>query len=138
MITVGDFIHKLFEVSKESADMDLDMARQKGLVEENDILSLCDELDRKTAARLIHCFLKIILREPDEADITPAYELKDLFDCRVCAGHIAQVYLKGIMDKADIEGICIFDGIEKVTAKETDSYIKRIKNRESRMGDCDE
>lgn len=52
---------------------------------------------RQTAAGIVHKYLLNVLRESDEADIRGAYVLKDLFDCRVCVNHVAQVYLKGIM-----------------------------------------
>ena len=39
---------------------------------------------------------------PDLKDISKAYELTDLFDCRVCATHVAQVYCRGIMDAKNL------------------------------------
>ena len=44
--------------------------------------------------------------------IEKAHVLRDLFDCRVCANHVAQMYLRGIMDARDLmpsEGFMWFD-----------------------------
>ena len=57
------------------------------------------ELTRKDAARIIHDFLINIMKEADEIEVSSAYALRDLFECRVCAPHIAQVYEKGIMGR---------------------------------------
>ena len=37
-----------------------------------------------------------------DLDISGAAALKDLYDCRVCANHVAQVYTRGIMDAKNI------------------------------------
>ena len=58
-------------------------------------------LTRATAAGIVHTFLREVLKEEDEADISAAKQLKDLYDCHVCVNHIAQVYVKGIMDVPD-------------------------------------
>ena len=52
---------------------------------------------KKDVARIVHEYLIRVLKEPDETDIRAASALKDLYSCRVCAGHIAQVYVKGIV-----------------------------------------
>lgn len=54
--------------------------------------------ERRHIALAVHEYLRDVLGESDEPDIAPASVLKDLFDCRVCVQHIAQVYLKGIME----------------------------------------
>ena len=38
----------------------------------------------------------------DLQDISKADELRDLYDCRVCANHIAQVYLRDIMSAKEL------------------------------------
>lgn len=76
-------------------------------------------ITRKQAAQIIHNFLRMELREADEIDGSPAYALRDLFDCCVCAGHIIQVYVKGIMDAVTLsEGRLIFDAESYVTEAE--------------------
>ena len=83
--------------------------------------------DRKTAAVLLHIFLLTELKEPDESDISGASILRDLYDCRVCVNHIAQVYLKGIMEACDYRELSktgepgdflLFDGNKTITSEE--------------------
>lgn len=76
-------------------------------------------MTRKTIVSLLHDFLRTELGEPDEIDATPAYVLQDLFDCRVCAGHIIQVYIKGIMEGITLpDGSMIFDAEKPVSGEE--------------------
>lgn len=84
-------------------------------------------MTRKDVVRIVHEFLRTELREPDEIDITPAYILQDLFDCRVCAGHIMQVYVKGIMDGVTLpDGRMIFDTEKKVSPEEWTEIMSRV------------
>lgn len=93
--------------------------------------------ERRAAAEIVHGFLKDVLKEKDIADISPAAVLRDLYDCRVCVNHIAQVYLKGIMDPVEIRGLgadgdeslLIFDGRGILSKKEAEEIIKRVKDR---------
>ena len=57
------------------------------------------KLTRKICARLIQEFMMNVLKVPD-VDWKSASDLKDIYDCRVCANAIAQVYERGIMDEA--------------------------------------
>lgn len=68
-----------------------------GWLEEQDVLWADRLIERRNAARIVHEFLRIELKEQDERNIRKANVLTDLYDCKVCANHIAQVYLKGIM-----------------------------------------
>ncbi len=54
------------------------------------------KLTRKICARIIHEFMFNVLQIPD-VEWKSAGELKDIYDCRVCANAIAQVYERGIM-----------------------------------------
>ena len=92
MMTVYDFEERLFMAVKRRVTDD-DMAEYRRLTSSVDRDM---QLDRKTAALIIHEFLYDVLKEPDEEDISPAFELEDIYECRVCAMHIAQVYSKGI------------------------------------------
>ena len=92
MMTVYDFEERLFMADKRRVTDD-DMAEYRRLTSSVDRDM---QLDRKTAALIIHEFLYDVLKEPDEEDISPAFELEDIYECRVCAMHIAQVYSKGI------------------------------------------
>lgn len=83
-------------------------------------------MTRKNAARIIHDFLRTELKEADEIDIAPAYALQDLFDCRVCAGHIIQVYVKGIMDGVALpDGRQVFDAEKTVFPEELSEILTR-------------
>ena len=54
-------------------------------------------LTRQNAAKTVHEWLKNVRLEPDEQDIEAALRLRDIYDCHACVGHVAQVYVKGIM-----------------------------------------
>ncbi len=101
--------------------------RTDGLIEESDILHADEPIDRGSAARLLHIFIRDLCNIQDERDITAAYELMDLFDCRICAGHIAQVYVKGIMEAADIDEVCIFDRNAQLSQDEAHECISKAR-----------
>ncbi len=88
------------------------LGQEHGWLEYEDELFCNEPVSRKQEARIIHMF---ILKEEgikDIPDISRAEALRDLYDCRVCANHVAQVYLRGIMDAKDIAvngGFLIFD-----------------------------
>ncbi|WP_143405016.1 hypothetical protein [Eubacterium uniforme] len=96
---------------------------EKSWVEEQDLINKDNQIDRRNSARILHMYLLNELNIKDADDITPAYVLKDLFDCRVCANHIAQVYLRGLMESVKIGEICIFD----LHGDVKDEDIKNIK-----------
>lgn len=84
-------------------------------------------MTRKNIVGLIHDFLRTELQEADEVDSAPAYVLQDLFDCRVCAGHIIQVYVKGIMDEIVLsDGRLIFAGEKEVSKEELSDIMTKI------------
>ncbi len=101
--------------------------RKSGWIEEQDILGQNEEVDRRTAARIIHMFMRNVLGIRDMEDITPAYQMKDLFDCRVCAGHIAEVYMRGIIPAVELSGMKIFDVYRNVTEKEAEAMITALR-----------
>lgn len=113
---------------KDPGEMNLQSYRKMGWIEEQDELGVNDELDRRTAARIIHMFMKKVLDIRDLKDIKEAYRLRDIFDCRVCAGHIAEVYLRGIIKPIDMNGILIFDVFGKVSKEEAEKMMTSIKN----------
>jgi len=93
-----------------------------------------DTLLRKEAARIVHNFLRMELQEADAVDGSPAYALQDLFDCRVCAGHIIQVYVKGIMDAVVLpDGRRIFGTDKEVSLCEAEKIVARIFHKEDRI-----
>ena len=132
-ITREDFVRLLF---------DKDPKELAGLIPSENLYYASEEIDRRSAAALIHIFLREIHKEPDITDITPASILRDLYDCRVCVDHIAQVYLKGIMESFDYKELSktgkageflLFDGLKKVTSKEAAEYRDRVLNRAQRL-----
>ena len=97
------------------------------VIDNQDYLHPDDLLNRKAAARIIHHTLLYLMDEIDVSDIRPANVLVDLYDCRTCVLHIAQVYCKKIMgsktitDKASGKTYEIFDmnsGIEQEEMKQ--------------------
>lgn len=53
-------------------------------------------LTKREAARMIHEFMKNVMKLPDK-DWGSAASIKDIYECRVCANAIAQVCVRGIM-----------------------------------------
>ena len=86
------------------------------------------KLTRKICARLMHEFMVNILKIPD-VDWKRAGNLKDIYDCRVCANAIAQVYERGIMDEASDK---IFGLNENVSENEAKKYVDALMNMDRR------
>lgn len=76
----------------------LQYGQQRGWLEEEDISASATELERRTAARILHSFLRRERQEPDETDWRGAEQMRDLYDCHTCVNHVAQMYAKGIME----------------------------------------
>ena len=107
VISIGEFVSRLFALRKESSDAPaapitvaelLRFGHFRGWLEDADERNPTAPLNRQTAARITHEFLRLELNIPDLQNISPATKLKDLYTCRVCANHIAQLYCRGIMD----------------------------------------
>ncbi len=79
-------------------------------------------IKRRTAAGIIHHAL-LCTGETDEEHIEAAFRLKDLYTCKTCVNHIAQVYAKGIMT-ARQDGSFGVD--EKITCKEAGEALSRV------------
>ena len=105
-------------------------AHTRGWLEDQDE-RFCDKnLNRQTAARILHQFMKIELRVPDLQDISPANVLADLYTCHTCVNHIAQVYIRGIMEAQIVErdGVeyKVFNHLEEVSEEEAINIIKKV------------
>lgn len=104
-ITVENFVKQLWTSFFSSDDADLSQLMHyghvKGWLEDQDERDSSSLLDKRTAARIIHMFTKIELHLPDSEDISSAEVLQDLYTCRVCANHVAQVFVKGFMEAED-------------------------------------
>jgi len=135
-ITVGEFAHILIRECGEKP-----VAEEKPFAEENpdakrgnqlsegtasritDGYVAGDLLDRRGAARITHLFIRDVFGIKDLDNINPAEKLRDLYDCRVCVNHIAQIYLRGIMGAVEMKGASgdtfyIFDGKGNVSSQD--------------------
>lgn len=94
---------------------------------ENLVLKISVEkpLDRKTVAKTVHEYLLNTLGIQDEANWDAAKELKDLYDCRTCVNHVAQVYVKGIMSAAHPQEK-VFGMGEPVSSDELAQIVERV------------
>lgn len=121
---------KQFTYSRQFISDDIDFIAwgyEAGWLEESDALGKSSLLERKTAARIVHQFMRNELKEADEDNTSAARKLQDLYDCRSCAGHVMQVYTKGIMDgHNDPTGRFIFGMSEMVSAKEAEEIVCRL------------
>lgn len=102
---------------------------EKGWLEERDRLEAEKPIERRMAAKIVHEFLRRECGEADEADWGPARRLKDLYDCRTCVNHVAQVYAKGIMTGVSEN---IFGMREYVQTKEAAEIAERMADRKRR------
>ena len=82
------------------------------------------KLTRKICARLIHEFMFNVLKVPD-VEWKKAGNLRDIYDCRVCANAIAQVYERGIMDESSEK---VFGLNELVSHDEAQRYVDALMN----------
>ena len=101
-MTREQFIQRLLEVFEEDTADVFSNGLEKGWLEFEDQLYRDDKITRKNIARIIHMYLLKEKRIPDLQDISKASELRDLYDCRVCANHVAQIYLRGIMGAKEL------------------------------------
>ena len=116
----------------------------RGWLEDSDERHPENFLNRQTAARIIHQFMVVELGVPDIADIREAEKMRDLYTCRVCANHIAQVYLRGIMRAQEIEGVdgllsgeagaaqsvLIFNHLGRVTQSEAREAMEGLRSKQ--------
>lgn len=87
------------------------------------------EIERRNAATIVHFLVRDILNIPDKEDVSDSFVLSDLYDCRVCAASIMQVYSRGIM-KAIYplqNGKYIFGGRDAFSDDELDEIINILK-----------
>lgn len=106
---------------------------RQGWLSEQDKTDREAPIVKKHCARIVHEFLRLEQKEPDELDSGPAGKLQDLFDCRVCAGHVMQVYTKGIMDGyRNEEGRYIFGMDDRVSAAMAEDITDRLFHKEKR------
>lgn len=106
----------------------IEEAHRLGLIDKYESEHPESKVLRKDAAKILHLYMLKVLSLKDEEDISPASVLKDLYDCRVCVNHIAQVYLKGIMKAHEYpEGMKLFDSNMELSEAEALEAIKTLK-----------
>ena len=128
-INLKDFVIMLVKpiVKKIETEDSLFYGYRIGWLEEQDIAKSLGFIDRKTAARILHQFMRFELHEPDESNISHASKLQDLYDCRICTGHIIQVYVKGLMDGyLNANNRLIFGMNDVISNKEAIQIVKRL------------
>ena len=118
----------LGEISENMENMEsiCSIGRNQGWLEEQDTVDLTKQLDRRSCARILHMYRMKVLGIKDVEDITSAYELRDIFDCRICTNHIAQIVLSNIMEPVTLGGLRIFDVYGEVSEEEARRYISHL------------
>ena len=157
-ITVGEFVEGLWGMRREwggaalsegaAASLSLsELLRYghfRGWLEDSDERHPENLLNRQTAARIINQFMVVELGVPDIADISGAEKLRDLYTCRVCANHVAQVYLRGIMRAQEIDGVdslesegtgaaqsvLLFDHLGRLTKSEAREAMEGLRSKQ--------
>ena len=156
-ITVGEFVEMVWglragcggaplgEVASASLTQSelLRYGHFRGWLEDSDERYPESFLNRQTAARIIHQFMVVELHMSDVADISAAEKLRDLYTCRVCANHIAQVYARGIMgaeevlpgDAAATQPIWIFNHLKRMSYNEAREAMERLRSSSEGMSE---
>lgn len=96
--------------------------RKRGWLEAQDEIAPKEPINRMTAARILHQFLRLELQEQDEDNWQPAKQLKDLYDCPHCVNHVAQMYVKGIMPPAEPE---VFGMNQNISYEEAEDILQK-------------
>ena len=124
--TIEYDMHEQTSFSSDTFDY-MQYGYHAGWLEDMDITGKDTSLLRKNAARIIHEFMRLELREPDLDDVSCAFKLRDLYDCRVCTKHVMQIYAKGIMEGYYAsDTLYLFGMNEPVSMTEMAGIISRI------------
>jgi len=108
----------------------LDYALYRGIIEDYDITNSNNPIERRSAARIIHEALLMEFLERDEEQWSAAEKLVDLYSCRTCVMHIAQVYVKGIMFARKEN---LFDLEGHLTIYEAADIVVRVLDKNKRI-----
>ena len=137
VISVGEFVFLLVNCKNSSASKNLSLTELlryghfRLLLEDQDETHPENPLNRQTAARILHEFLRIECGLDDLQDISSVTQLKDLYTCRVCTNHIAQVCARGLMHPQEIQTSekeeLIFNHLELVQKNEVQEILKKVK-----------
>jgi rhodanese-related sulfurtransferase len=113
----------------------IDYALHKGIIQDYDMINISNPIERRSAARIVHETLLIEIEEEDEKEWLSAEKLSDLYSCRTCVMHIAQMYVKGIILSRDNN---IFDVKGSLTPAEAAAIVLRMVHREQRRPHTEE
>ncbi|HKL98860.1 MAG TPA: rhodanese-like domain-containing protein [Mobilitalea sp.] len=137
-VTTEQFVTMIFRSSKGELEPMRDgissghlaYALCKGIIEDYDITNRSNPIERRSAARIIHEALLTEFSERDEDEWSAAENLLDLYSCRTCVKHIAQVYVKGIMFSHENN---VFDVKGNISLSEASGIIIRMLDRTKRI-----
>lgn len=133
-ISLKEFVQRLAENCRTDVSDSFERGYETGWLEAQDISGKEQLLNRKTAARILHQFLRLERKEADVDASETAGTLQDLYDCRVCAGHVIQIYTKGIIDGyRTSEGRYVFGMNDPVTEAECGQILERLMHPERRV-----
>lgn len=118
------------EKEKKSGEAALKTAVLRGWAESSELVNPEKPLERRHIAAILHRFTRREMGEKDEDDICRAQVLKDLYDCHVCVNHIAQVWLKGIMESPAPD---VFDMNGFMSISEAAKTVRRVFVRSERF-----
>ena len=137
VISVGEFVFLLMNCKNSSVSKNLSLTELlryghfRFWLEDQDESHPENPLNRQTAARILHEFLRIECGLDDLQDITSATQLKDLYTCRVCTNHIAQVCARGLMHPQEIQTSekeeLIFNHLEVMKKSEALEILQKVK-----------
>lgn len=136
-ITVKEFVFSLWNAfcGKDDIKNDSEFLKnlhQQGFIEDVDERFSEKLLDKRTAARIIHTFMLKKLKIQDLTDISSAEVLKDLYTCHTCVNHIAQVFLRKIIDAEEVSDgkniVLIFNVTKTLSRKEAFKTIQKLQH----------
>lgn len=133
-ITIKQFLEliftKLFIERGYTREQFFIQGRTEGWLYEQEDIFAKKRLERRAAARILHGILGKVIKEADESDWSAAMKLKDLFDCGTCVMHVAQMYVKGIMEAVEVRdgepGEVLFDMTGPVSEKDAELFLERL------------
>ncbi|MBQ9765176.1 MAG: rhodanese-like domain-containing protein [Lachnospiraceae bacterium] len=127
LVSIEQFVYEITKSCNAHTDEAFEHGYTIGWLEEQDVKERKLPIDRKTAARILHQYIRLELNEADETDVSVASRLQDLYECRVCTGHVMQIYAKGIMDGySDKDGRWIFGMNERLSLNEVKEIAGRV------------
>lgn len=137
-VSVRAFVSLLSDGLGQGAGQEpLSYGKRKGWLNSQDMLEQDAPLFRRSMARILHDFLRVECGEQDEADWGIATRMQDLYDCRTCVNHVAQMVAKGILEPkrvvADGRLVEIFGMTMPVTRQEALEGITKAFYKELRV-----